>query len=118
MPGVTTVVITAEDGTTELTYTINFTVATGIDDLYGLSSQITVYPNPCNGLFTININNKNTKDYSVKIIDVLGKVVYLNEFKQVDVFKEQIDISKFAKGIYFLKVNAENETGIKKIIIQ
>ncbi len=118
LPGVTTVVVTAEDGTTELTYIINFTLATGIDDLYGLSSQVTVYPNPCNGVFTLDINNENKKDYRVEIIDILGKVIYNNEFKQVDILQKQIDISQFAKGIYFLKVNVENEIGIKRILVQ
>ena len=114
----TTVLVTAEDGTTTLTYTINFTVLTGVDELHGLSSQITVYPNPCNGAFTLNINNENRDDYSVEIVDIMGKVIYISEFKQVDMLRERIDISRFTKGIYLLKVRLGNETGIKRIIIE
>ena len=91
-----------------------FSCATGIDeDLNNLS--VNLYPNPSNGIFSINFKNVNTKKI-IEIYNVLGERVYsTNLFEE----KTEIDLSTEKKGIYFFQLKTEKEiikTG--KIIIE
>ena len=57
----------------------------------------------------------NDGEKSISVIDYLGKTIWQNQsnFKQ----ELDIDISKQAKGIYFVKVMMEGSTEVKKVII-
>lgn len=59
-----------------------------------------VHPNPTNSLIHIKMPQRNTSAdvYHVKVVDVLGKEI-LNE-----PYKEELDISPLEKGIYFLSL--------------
>ena len=60
--------------------------------------KISVYPNPNNGTFTITgVQNAN-----VEITNTLGEVVLKREIKTIS--PVQLDISKYPKGTYFIKV--------------
>jgi hypothetical protein len=56
------------------------------------------YPNPSAGIFTFN-DTKNLK--TIEICDIFGQLI-LSQGN-----KKQIDLSGFAKGIYFAKINGE-----------
>ncbi|MCF8297575.1 MAG: T9SS type A sorting domain-containing protein, partial [Saprospiraceae bacterium] len=76
---------------------------------------IKIYPNPVKELLYINTSDDNK--YQLKLFNVLGEVLYLNEFKS----SENIDVSKFAKGIYFLEVNKTSgdfERVVRKIVVE
>ncbi len=109
LPGTTTVVVTAEDGTTKLTYTINFTVATGIDDLDGQDSSISVYPNPTTGILNIT----NAENATVYVYGISGNLLQVCENAGTH---EVIDISSFKGGVYIVQIiTSDNEKIIKKI---
>jgi hypothetical protein len=48
---------------------------------------------------------------NIKIVDLLGKVVYQGK-------ETTIDVSKFAKGNYFVRVQTEKGTITKKVIVE
>ena len=76
---------------------------------------VNVYPNPSsNGMFTINLSNDKISNYNLKIIDAIGKEI-INE--QVIEKNHQIDLNKFATGIYHLKIETENDVFSEKLII-
>jgi environmental stress-induced protein Ves len=68
----------------------------GIDE--NALDQIVVYPNPTKGL--VYITNVD-QDVEFEIISYDGKRVAIGEFKQGD---NQIDLSNYANGMYFLKI--------------
>jgi len=72
----------------------------GIDDI-NAGTQFTIFPNPASN--TINISSNQTPITSIAIKDVLGKLVYSEEFSATD--SRTLDISSFAKGMYFVLVN-------------
>ncbi len=76
------------------------------------SNDITIYPNPTNDNFTINLDNKSTDIY-VKITNINGQVIkndYFNNKKEI-----KIDFNEKA-GIYFLEIITDNKkTNIKLI---
>ena len=76
---------------------------------YSQDGLINVYPNPTTGI----LNVETTMDENmITIVDVLGNVVYSTKSTSV---KTAIDMSSFANGIYFLKV--ENEKNVTTIRI-
>ena len=76
---------------------------------------IKVFPNPNNGLFSIEISNMEISNSNLQIFNSQGKVIYNNELSDV---KENIDISGFAKGIYLIKIDNKDISVFKKMIVQ
>lgn len=66
------------------------------------SSLFKIYPNPSNGVFMIEFDQSNSS-YDVQIIDVLGKTV--QHFETV-AQKQEVDLSAYHDGVYFIKVNS------------
>ena len=75
-----------------------------------LISSILVYPNPTKAFLKIQFNNS-LQVSVVSIYNALGK-----ELLSFNKDYETIDISKFAKGVYFLKIKTNKGAVTKKII--
>lgn len=86
-------------------------ISTGLKD-NKLNDEIKIYPNPASDF--INIELKRNSNFSIEIFDELGQIAWRDENKN-DVVK--IPTSNFASGIYLIKIQTENEFGMKKIII-
>lgn len=87
--------------------------ALGIDEFY-FNNKLKIYPNPTNGVFTIQSFFDNS--ITGEIFDVSGKQV----LKSISINNgiNTIDIADLTKGIYLLKVNDLNETKTIKVIKQ
>jgi len=90
---------------------------TGVDNSE-LMSNLSVYPNPTNGKFTVNISNTVALDMTLELVNISGQVVYRNEVKAAYIYNEDIDASTFAKGVYYLKVNTTKGVKIEKVVVQ
>jgi len=73
-----------------------------------LEEDISVYPNPSSGIFTISGLEKYDK-FTISVIDTYGRVIKDNITSNV------LDISSSAKGIYFIKIYKENTSVIKRV---
>jgi hypothetical protein len=60
--------------------------------------SVNVFPNPASGVLTINAQG--LEGFTVRITDVLGKVVYSDE----GVTPKKIDVSEFRNGVYIVAV--------------
>lgn len=76
------------------------------------NNNISVYPNPNNGTFNIEIKDISTLK-QVKIIDALGKEVYENSSKS-----NRYAINNISKGVYFIVITLEKNVTYKKIIVE
>jgi hypothetical protein len=74
-----------------------------------LLPQIAIYPNPTNGIFTIN--NYALGDRNVEIFDITGKKLFTQ--KIADALNHIIDISHLHSGIYILQIDNEKIKIIK-----
>ena len=70
-----------------------------------LTSSISVFPNPSKGQFTLSVINNQVSDLNILVTNIQGQTVYRNLVKSVPEYNENIDLTRFAKGMYFLKVN-------------
>ncbi len=79
-----------------------------IDD--NLQPQVMVYPNPTKDY--LYIESSNTIN-SIKVFDVLGKLVF-QENNQVN----QIDISSLDNGLFFIKIETDQGVSTQKVLKQ
>ena len=70
-----------------------------------------IYPNPAKDFVKIN---SNAAAYEYQLINSLGQVVVSGSATG----EHQIDVANINKGVYFLKVVADGETAINKLLIQ
>ena len=88
-------------------------ITTGLT-AYGYFSDISIYPTITTGI--INIAGENIK--SVKIINSLGQTIINNSKNDCKNCRTAIDLSVYKNGIYFIKIETENNRiVIKKVII-
>jgi hypothetical protein len=81
----------------------------GLEDFN--SNEITLYPNPSNGVFTINTKLPT----NVTAIDVTGKEV----FRMLNINNQTtLNLTQLQKGLYLLKLSNELGEQTKKIIIE
>ena len=89
-------------GTFNSGYTAVGTFSTPLRLGEGNDHILSLYPNPSDGVVTINY----TKNYSVRIFNLLGEVVYLNEVSNNDE-SLTIDLTHLNNGIYVVSVSSE-----------
>lgn len=113
----TTYMVTGTDGTTGCKGSQMVTVAvdpcTGINSITGSSNKVSVYPNPNNGMFTVELNNSLSK--TIEVIDVTGRIVLSNTTSNNVV---DVNISALSNGVYYVKVKSENTSEVIKIVKQ
>jgi hypothetical protein len=79
-------------------------VTVGVEEL-SLKPDFKVYPNPCNGILTINLS-KQYKEVSVIIQDLTGKEILKNEFSSLTEKSLRIDSGS---GLYILTIYSEGK---------
>lgn len=70
--------------------------------------QMTLFPNPSNGEFTLQLTGYMDQDVDIAVYDLMGKQVFQSHFQtgSADYIRESIDLTTFANGNYILKVIA------------
>jgi len=81
-------------------------------------NNLDVYPNPSNEIFNIKFNIDRLQNLNIKIINVLGKVVYTEDKQQfIGEYTKQISLDNYGKGVYFLEIETDNGIVNKKLIL-
>ncbi len=80
------------------------------------NTSLNIYPNPSNGIVTIEVSNLKSLQSKVYVYNVLGKVVF--EKEMVSNSNQIIDLSELNEGTYFVKLVSANGILNKKINIQ
>jgi S1-C subfamily serine protease len=82
-------------------------------------TQVTLFPNPSMGMFTLKFNLPQNGDTAIRIFNNLGREIYNYELSGFSgEFEDNIDISQNGAGSYFLAITQNGKTMTKKIILQ
>jgi photosystem II stability/assembly factor-like uncharacterized protein len=77
-----------------------------------------VYPNPCNGIFNIEIENDYTGELRFKLFDASGRqVAAFRSNKTAFSYKSSFNASALETGTYILHTTMGTKTSTKKLII-
>lgn len=90
-------------------------VTAGVTD-EELSQSVSVFPNPANGNFTIDLSGAAYTVDRITLVDVLGKVV-LQETVNVGTPQQRFDVAQLESGVYFVRFHSEERTGVQQIVI-
>ncbi|MDX1652775.1 MAG: T9SS type A sorting domain-containing protein [Brumimicrobium sp.] len=77
-------------------------------------NQFDLYPNPSSSNITISSENK---IISFRISDINGRIIQTGTPVDQDA-DLKVDVSSFEKGVYFIHLNAQNQTVQKKFVVK
>ena len=78
-------------------------------EVNNILDDIRAYPNPASDRLNINFNAKSIEQYSLRLYDVLGHTMISMKITSVEGDNNtELDLSGFAKGVYFLSVSNES----------
>ncbi len=80
------------------------------------TTGINIYPNPSNGIFTVNVNDVKTDNALIEILDVTGKIVETRTISNLT-NSSTFDISAYGAGTYFVKVSSDDYNETKKFVV-
>jgi len=82
----------------------------------GSDASVLVFPNPVRDLLTINFSGLKEGNYSLELIDNLGKLIYKSETAISEKTQTvQLKINEVAAGNYFLRVDNKDFSKTVKI---
>lgn len=80
-----------------------------------ISNVFEVHPNPTSGVITISLKMQFDSDYNIEIYNILGVLLHkISKTKSETNFT--IDITKYPKGQYFLRINSLNQSYLRKVV--
>lgn len=84
------------------------------------TGSFSVFPNPSNGSFSINIIGEKEEDIHVRISDLSSREIYSESFTlQNEQEVHQVELpSMLSKGLYLVSVTGKSSGQLKKIVIQ
>jgi len=110
--------------------TLHLTITVGIDD-HNLAASMTVYPNPTSGIVNVQctMNNVQVETMEILVYDAFGRLLRSTDGVETQNFaslqtdthgssvQTQIDLSRYAPGVYLVKAVADgNVVAVRKIV--
>ncbi|HCP41422.1 MAG TPA: hypothetical protein DIT65_06470 [Cryomorphaceae bacterium] len=117
--GTYSVTLTVYSDCDTVSKTFNVQVGTiGIEDNAGITALI-IYPNPTQGLVTIDGEISHNAEVSIRIINYLGQEILADEFDPTSsVLMKTYDLSAAGAGAYLIEVATNRDVVQKSIIVR
>ncbi len=101
------------------TQTFSFNVTECVSNNPGRIGSILLYPNPGTGNFSLKIMTPVTGTWNVSVIDMTGKPIFQTQIESFGAdWQENIDLSAFPNGIYFLRVEVDTYRWTRKLVLR
>ena len=80
---------------------------------------LVVYPNPSTGIVHLTISGLEGRKVELSIINVIGTIMYRETLTELNErYTKTLDLSRFANGLYYVKLEADNASQLCKLIIR
>ncbi len=80
--------------------------------------HLQIHPNPASSTVNIQLTG-NSSRVSYELLNYQGKQIYKSKELYINgVHHHQLDVSTYAKGIYYLRLNSNLGTSVKKIVVK
>jgi hypothetical protein len=84
-----------------------------------IGQTLKLYPNPNNGLFRVEFEVEGLKEVEIRVMSLLGQTVYQSKPGNVSgSYREEIDLSSQAAGVYILQVISEDGTVSRRVTVR
>lgn len=94
----------------------NDEIINSVDDINTL--KISSYPNPVYSEFTLKYYSSQSSSAEIMLYNIMGEnlaVLYSGYIDQ-GIFSQKFDLSNYPSGVYFIRINHNNETSSTRII--
>ncbi|MEM7035640.1 MAG: PKD domain-containing protein, partial [Bacteroidota bacterium] len=88
-----------------------------VEDAF-FAQALDIFPNPSSGLFHLYLELYKRKDLEVRVMDLNGRQVFNEAYRDVLIHRSDIDLAQFPKGVYFLHLRAGDRELFKKLVVQ
>ncbi len=96
---------------------LSFESISGIEN-EELGSRMAVWPNPASDRLNVSVNTGTPADLTIELITLTGQVLYHKRVAGVIDYQDEIDISRFARGFYYIRVNNGKELKTLKVAVE
>jgi len=79
-----------------------------------LLNSMSLYPNPSSGIFEVDFDRTGVRETVIRIVDTRGAVI--TEVKDNGQGSYRFDLTDKPAGIYFVKVQTDQATAVKKVV--
>ena len=90
---------------------------TSVHQIPGTQNSVSVYPNPVRHLLNIEVTAEKPDNFNIELISLQGRMVYQTIANGAGVFTHEIDVSRFAPGVYLLRVAIGGKWAVTRIVI-
>jgi len=91
-------------------------IYTSIHTIQSAQNKLSIYPNPNNGRFTLDLNSVSCKDARIEVINAQGQVIYM---QTLDISKKHtVQLPLHISGIYSVRVYTESGIQEQRMIIK
>ena len=97
--------------------TLHLTITVGINEYSGFEFKL--YPNPTKDIVNVQLtmNNEQLGDVDIQVFDIYGKLLDVIKLQSGTSLQTQIDLSRYANGVYLIKAVAEgNVLAVRKVV--
>jgi hypothetical protein len=96
-----------------------YTDLVGVNDQPNIIDDLNIYPNPATNELNIAFNSLQNQEINIQLYDVKGTPVYQETMQNfIGNYTNNIDLSNFSKGVYFIRIVNNQETYTDKIVIE
>ena len=85
----------------------------------GETSSIQVYPNPATDRAMLKFTSSNESEYTITLMEMTGNVVYTTSHHALQGDNNiELDLSRFAKGIYMIQLSGQGGQQMTWLVIE
>jgi hypothetical protein len=95
-------------------YVLNTTATISLEK----PALINVYPNPVSNYLYISVGLEKRQSFRMEMVSPEGKVMYQKEVPNADDFRDEIDVSGFPEGLYFIRFYVEGKAKVYKVVVK
>jgi hypothetical protein len=78
---------------------------TSVDGQSKPDGELSLYPNPSTGIFSLKSRLPEAGDYTIKVSDIFGRLIFEKSSTSIDVLvNEVIDLSNYPGGVYIIEL--------------
>lgn len=85
----------------------------------GDDRTLVVYPNPSTGIVHLTISGFEGKKVEISVRNVIGTVLYRETITDLsERATRTLDLTHFANGLYYVKLESDNASQLSKLVIR
>lgn len=81
-------------------------------------SDFRLYPNPNNGIFTLEFDSVSSEDIQVSVFDIRGRKVFDQTYSNTGKFSQDINLNNAQSGVYMIHIKDGKTSETQKIVIK